>query len=66
MICLYVCSTEETLLPLIFVMGELCYEVCDDLSFDGCSRAVLDVKLAQFYGLEYQSFSSVRVAHRLP
>ena len=52
MIYLYVRSTKEILLPLVFVMSKLCYEVCDDLPFDSGSRAVLDVELAQFYGLE--------------
>ena len=46
MIRLYVRSTEEILLPLTFVMSELCYEVCDDLPFDGGSQAALDVELA--------------------
>ena len=32
--------------PLIFVVGEFYYEVHNDLSFDGGSQAVLDVKLA--------------------
>ena len=50
MIHLYVCSIEETPLPPVFVVGEFCYEVRDDLSFDGGSRAILDVKLTQFYG----------------
>ena len=36
--------------PLVFVMSEFCYEVCDNLTFDGSLQAVLDVKLAQFYG----------------
>ena len=51
MIRLYVCSTEETPLPLVLVVGELCYELCNDLYFDGGSQVVLDVKFAQFYGL---------------
>ena len=37
--------------PLVFVVGEFCYAVRDDLSFDGGLRVVLDIKLAQFYGL---------------
>ena len=51
MIRLYVCSIEETLLPLILAAGKFCYKVRDDLSFDGGSCAILDVKLAKLYGL---------------
>ena len=35
--------------PLVFPFGELCYEVRDDLPFDGSAWAVLNVKLAQLY-----------------
>ena len=52
MIHLYVRSTEEIILPPFFVVSKLRYEVCDDLPFDSGSWAILDVKLAQFYGLE--------------
>ena len=65
MIRLYVRSTEEILLLLVFVMSEFCYEVCNDLPFDGGSRAILDVELAQFYGPECQLSNSVKVAHCL-
>ena len=44
-------------------MSELCYEVYKDLPFDSGLRAVLDVELAQLYGLECQSSGSVKVAH---
>ena len=37
---------------LFFVVSKLRYEVCDDLPFDSGSWAILDVELAQFYGLE--------------
>ena len=33
-------------------MSKLCYEVRDDLPFDSDLGAILDVELAQFYGLE--------------
>ena len=35
--------------PLVFPIGELCYEVNDDLPFDGDAQAVLNVKLTQLY-----------------
>ena len=37
--------------PLVFPVGELCYEVSDDLSLDGGVWVVLDVKLTQLYRL---------------
>ena len=42
---------RRLLCPFVLIVGKLCYEVCDDLYFDGGSQVVLDVKLAQFYGL---------------
>ena len=51
MICPYVCSIEETLLPLVLATGKFCYEVRDDLSFNGGLWVILDVKLIQLYGL---------------
>ena len=35
--------------PLVFPVGELYYEVSDDLPFDGSAWAVLNVKLTQLY-----------------
>ena len=43
---------EGLFYPLVFVMSKLCYEVRDDLPFDSGLVTILDVKLAQFYGLE--------------
>ena len=31
--------------PLVFPVGELCYEVSDDMPFDGGAWAVLNVEL---------------------
>ena len=35
--------------PLVLVVGKFCYEVHNDLSFDGGPWAILDAKLAQLY-----------------
>ena len=37
--------------PFVFPVGELYYEVSDDLPLDGEARAVLNVKLTQLYRL---------------
>ena len=49
MICLYACFIEDIHLPLAFPIGELCYEISDDLSFDGGMQAVLNIILIQLY-----------------
>ena len=52
--------------PLAFLVGELRYEISDDLSFNGGMRAVLDIKLTQLYSPECQSPGNFRVAYHSP
>ena len=39
----------DSFAPFVLIVGKFCYEVHDDLSFDGGPWAILDVKLAQLY-----------------
>ena len=39
--------------PLVFPIGELRYEISDDLSLDGGMWAVLNIKLTQLYSPQF-------------